>query len=102
MGEHRPLQLAQRLRHAADHALGEGLGLGDGDVAKAEAGVGGKLALPAGSSGGPGNSPSGRFETMDLKPSAARLREVAGLQRAGDGKMRGDVNDPVHGSGPRY
>jgi hypothetical protein len=26
-----------------------------------------------------------------------RLRQVAGLQRAGDGKVRDDVDDPVHG-----
>jgi hypothetical protein len=94
--EHRPFQLAQRFGHAANHALGERLGLGYGDMAKTEAGGGGEL----------------RFlltRRVDLRlavrqvrddcPEAecCRVREVAGLERARHGKVRRQVNDPVHG-----
>ena len=80
--------------HAADHALREHLGLGDRDMPEAEAGFGGKLRFLRRSSGGPATRRPGRLETMDLKPSAAAAAKSPGCERAGDGKMRGDVDDP--------
>ena len=96
MREHRALQLAQRLRRAADHPLGEDLGLGHGDMPEAEAGVGGKLRFLQ--ARGVGRRLAIRQVREDgLEAERGCFREVLGLQRARHGELRRNVDDFFHG-----